>query len=104
MNGGAGWLHNTNSINNLILVHNKCGVWYRITQGSIIQRINGTRGCRFEGMNPSDNWQACKLNMCRYKGQVWWEDVTVQHMCVHVIPHHFAVVEIFDEVKVDNHL
>jgi len=45
-NDSAGWLHNTNSVNNLILIHNKCGVQNGRTQHSTVQRINKTRGQR----------------------------------------------------------
>lgn len=58
---------------------------------------------KVEGMNPHDNQQACKPNLCRYEEQVGWEDVTVQQRYVHDLPHHSMVVELFDEVKVDNH-
>jgi len=46
MNDSASWIHNTNSVNNLILFQNTCGVWNGRTQGIIIGRINGMRGQR----------------------------------------------------------
>ena len=59
-------------------------------------------GMEVEGTNPRDNQEAFQPNLCRYQEQVGWEDGTVQQVCVHVLPHHSAVVEMFDEVKADN--
>jgi len=61
-------------------------------------------GMKVEGMNPCDNQQTSKPNLRRYQEEVGWEDVTFQQMCVHDLPHHSAVVELFDEVKADSHL
>lgn len=61
-------------------------------------------GTEVVGMNQRGNQQACKLNLCRYQEQVGWEDVIIQQMCMHVLPHHSAVVEMLDEVKPDIHL
>jgi len=40
----VGWLFNTNSVDSLIVVHNKCGVWNGRTQDNIIWRIITMRG------------------------------------------------------------
>lgn len=32
------------------------------------------------------------------------EDVMVEHMCVHALPHHSAMVELFDEGVANSHL
>lgn len=32
------------------------------------------------------------------------EDVMVEHVCVHDLPHHSVIVELFDEGTIDNHL
>jgi len=61
-------------------------------------------GTEVEGTNPHDNQQAGKPNMHKYQEQVGWEDVIVQQMCVHVLPHHSVVVELFDEVKEESDL
>lgn len=46
MNDSAGYLHDTNSIDNLILMNTRCGVQNGRTQHSTIWRINGTWGQR----------------------------------------------------------
>lgn len=61
-------------------------------------------GDEVEGENPRDNQHDCKPNLHRYQEQVGWEDVIVQQMCVHDIPHHSAVLELFEEMKAENHL
>lgn len=43
INDSIGWLHNINSIDNLILVNTRRGVQNRWTKQYTIQRINGTR-------------------------------------------------------------
>lgn len=75
MNDGIGWLHNTNFVDNLILVHSKWGAWNGRTQDSTIWRINRTRGRRSrEWVHVTTNRlasQICASGKSMCGGRMW---------------------------------
>lgn len=75
MNDGIGWLHNTKSVDSLILIHNRWGVRNGRTQENTIWRINQMWGKRsIERVHMTTSRLAskiCKYLKSRWGGRMW---------------------------------
>ena len=57
-----------------------------------------------EVQNTCDNPMDSLLSLCENQKERRWEDVIVEQMCVHSLPHHSTMVEIFDEGMAESRL